>query len=146
MLCYGRERYREQREVALSGGRSGLARLQAAAVARFAPEHAEIIILPFLAMMLTVLFNGRVSMIGALILATVIGQQPVFHDQPALFLCVVGGVTAALSVRALRRRSNFYVPVLIIALSRLPRALALGLTAGSSAAAAVLRGAAGVAH
>jgi hypothetical protein len=58
-------------------------------------------------MLLTVLFNGRVSMIGAMILATVIGQQAVLHDQPALFLCVVGGVTAALSVRVLRRRSNF---------------------------------------
>src|SRR5207247_9718072 len=44
--------------------------LQAAAVARFVPEHAEIVILPFLAMMLTVLFNGRVSMIAAMILDT----------------------------------------------------------------------------
>jgi len=47
--------------------------------------------------MMTVLFNGRVSMIAAMILAVVIGQQPVLHDVPATFLCVVGGVTAALS-------------------------------------------------
>src|SRR4029077_15592620 len=45
-------------------------------------------------------------------------------------LCVIGGVTAALTVRVLRRRSNFYVPVLIIALGYLAGAVALGL-AGS---------------
>ena len=146
MVFYRRETYREQRQVALIGGLFGLVLLQAAAVARFAPEHAEIIILPFLAMMLTVLFNGRVSMIGAMILATVIGLQPVFHDQPALFLCVVGGVTAALSVRVLRRRSNFYVPVLIIALGYLVGALALGLGGDWSAGAVALRGVSGAAN
>ncbi len=127
LVFYRRETYRERRQVALIGGLFALVLLQAAAVARFAPPHAEIIILPFMAMLLTVLFNGRVSMIAAMILAIVIGLQPVFHDLPALFLCVVGGVTAALTVRVLRRRSNFYVPVLIIALGYLAGALALGL-------------------
>jgi len=96
-------------------------------VARFAPHHPEIIVLPFMAMMMTVLFNGRVSMIAAMIIAVVIGLQPVFHDVPALFVSLIGGVTAALSIRALRRRSNFYVPVAIIALGYLAAALALGL-------------------
>ncbi|HEV8400470.1 MAG TPA: HDIG domain-containing protein [Gemmatimonadales bacterium] len=130
MLFYRRETYREQREVALIGGLFGLALAQAAAVARFFPDHPEIIILPFTATMMTVLFNGRVSMIAAMILAVVIGLQPVFHDMPALFLCVVGGVTAALSVRTLRRRSNFYVPVLVIAVGYLVGALALGMASG----------------
>jgi hypothetical protein len=86
--------------------------------------------MPFMAMMMTVLFNGRISMIAAMILSVVIGLQPVFHDVPALFLCVVGGVTAALSVRTLRRRSNFYAPVLIISAGYLAGALALGLASG----------------
>src|SRR5258705_12148013 len=86
--------------------------------------------MPFLAMMMTVLFNGRVSMIAAMILAVVIGQQPVFHDVPATFLCVVGGVTAALSVKTLRSRSNFYAPVLIIAGGYFTGALPLGLSSG----------------
>src|SRR4029077_19248048 len=130
LLFYRRETYRERRQVALIGGLFGLGLLQAAAVAHFFPQHPEIVILPFLAMMLTVLFNGRVSMIAAMILSIVIGLQPVFHDIAALFLCVIGGVTAALSVRVLRRRSNFYLPVLIIALGYLAGAVALGL-AGS---------------
>src|SRR5260370_16074403 len=97
------------------GGMFPVLLTQAGLVGRFSPTHPEIIFMPFLAMMMTVLFNGRVSMIAAMILAVVIGQQPVFHDVPGTFLCVVGGVTAALSVKTLRSRSNFYAPVLIIA-------------------------------
>jgi putative nucleotidyltransferase with HDIG domain len=146
MVLYRRETYQERRQVAVVGGLFALVLLQAAAVARFAPHHPEIIVLPFVAMMLTVLFNGRVSMIAAMILAIVIGLQPVFHDLPALFLCLIGGVTAALTVRALRSRSNFYVPVLIIALGYLAGALALGLAASWSAADIGLRGVWGAAN
>jgi cyclic-di-AMP phosphodiesterase PgpH len=146
MAFYRRETYSERRQVTLIGSLFGLVLLQAAAVARFFPQHPEIIVLPFTATMMTVLFNGRVSMIGAMILAIVVGLQPVFHDIPALFLCVVGGVTAALSVRALRRRSNFYVPVLITALGYLGGALALGLAADWSVAQIVLRGVWGAAN
>ena len=130
LVFYRRETYREQRQVALIGGLFALVLLQAAAVARFYPEHPEVIFMPFAAMTMTALFNGRVSMIAAMILSVVIGLQPVFHDLPALFLCTVGGVTAALSVRTLRRRSHFYVPVLLIAAGYLVGALALGLASG----------------
>jgi cyclic-di-AMP phosphodiesterase PgpH len=146
MLFYRRETYRDPRQVALIAGLFGLVLVQAAAVARFIPQHTEVIVLPFMAMMLTVLFNGRVSMIGAMIVAIVIGLQPVFHDLPALFLCIVGGVTAALSIRALRRRSNFYVPVLIIVLGYLVGALALGLAGSWSAGEIGLRGVWGAAN
>ena len=146
MVLYRRETYHERRQLALIGGLFALVLLQAAAVARFAPRHPEVIVLPFVAMMLTVLFNGRVSMIAAMILAIVIGLQTVFHDLPALFLCLIGGVTAALTVRTLRSRSNFYLPVLIIALGYLAGALALGLAGGWSAAEIGLRGVWGAAN
>jgi len=146
LVFYRRETYRERRQVALIGGLFALVLLQAAVVARFVPQHAEVIILPFMAMMLTVLFNGRVSMIAAMILATVIGLQPVFHDLPALFLCLIGGVTAALSVRVLRRRSNFYGPVLLIASGYLAAALALGLAGSWSVGEIGLRGVWGAAN
>ncbi|OLC08347.1 MAG: hypothetical protein AUH42_01760 [Gemmatimonadetes bacterium 13_1_40CM_70_11] len=76
MLFYRRETYRDQRQVALVGLLFAAALLGAAAVARTrAITHPELIPLPFLAMMLTVLFNGRVSMIGAMIVSAVIGTQ-----------------------------------------------------------------------
>ncbi len=140
LVFYRRETYRDLRQVALIGGLFGLLLAQAGFVARFYPAHPEIIFMPFLAMMMTVLFNGRVSMIAAMILAVVIGQQPVFHDVPGTFLCVVGGVTAALSVKTLRSRSNFYAPVLIIAAGYLIGALALGLSSGWPIAEIGLRG------
>ena len=146
MIFYRRETYHERRQVALIGGLFGLVLIEAAVMAHFVPGHPEIAILPFMAMMLSVLFNGRVSMIGAMIVSIVIGQQPVFHDIPALFLCVVGGVTAALSVRTMRSRSNFYVPVLIIALGYLAGALALGLAGSWTVLEIALRGVWGAAN
>ena len=140
MVFYRRETYTDLRQVALIGGLFAVLLLQAGIVARSYTEHPEIVFMPFVAMMMTVLFNGRVSMIAAMILAVVIGLQPVFHDVPALFLCLIGGVTAALSVRALRSRSNFYAPVLIIAAGYLIGALALGLSGGWPIAEIGLRG------
>jgi cyclic-di-AMP phosphodiesterase PgpH len=130
LVFYRRETYSELRQVALIGGLFAILLAQAGIVARSYPDHPTIIFMPFVAMMMTVLFNGRVSMIAAMILAVVVGLQPVFHDVPAVFLCLIGGVTAALSVRALRSRSNFYAPVLIIAVGYLLGALALGLSSG----------------
>src|SRR5713226_4366286 len=146
MVFYRRETYTDLRQVALIGGLFAVLLLQAGIVARSYTEHPEIIFMPFVAMMMTVLFNGRVSMIAAMILAVVIGLQPVFHDVPALFLCVVGGVTAALTVRVLRRRSNFYVPVLIIALGYLAAAVALGLAGSWTVGEIALRGVWGAAN
>src|SRR2546430_17546537 len=115
------------------GGLFAVVLLQAAAVAHLQPQPPELIGLPFVSVMLTVLFNARFSMIAAMMLAVVIGLQPVYHDVPALFLCTVGGVSAALSVRALRRRSNLWVPVLIMTVGYLAGALALGLAGDWSA-------------
>jgi len=140
LLFYRRETYRDPRQVALLAALFSVLLLQAGIVARSYPTHPEIVFMPFVAMMATVLFNGRVSMIAAMILAIVVGLQPVFHDVPALFLCLIGGVTAALSVRTLRSRSNFYAPVLIIAGGYLVGALALGLSSGWPIEEIALRG------
>src|SRR5256885_3000272 len=128
LLFYRRETYRETREVALVGCLFAAAIVGGAAIARWVPQHPVLIPLPFTAMMLTVLFNGRVSMIAAMILAVVIGIQPVFHDSPALFFCVVGGVSAALSFRVLRRRSHLAVVVLMVGAGFFAGAVAIGLT------------------
>src|SRR5690348_7576854 len=146
MLFYRRETYYDARQVAFVAFLFAAVIGGAAAVARFAPEHPELIPLPFAAIMLTVLFNGRVSMVGALILSTVIGSQPVFHDTPALFLCMVGGVTAALSVRSLRRRSHLYAAVLVMAGGFLAGSVALGLAGGWPWAAVGVRAVWGMAN
>lgn len=127
MFFYRRETYVKLRQVATVSALFAGAILAAAAVAHTTPAHVELILLPFTAMMLTVLWNGRVSMIGAMILSVLFGVQPVFHDPPALFLCFVGGVTAALSVKTLRRRTHLYLAVLLVGLGYLAAATAVGL-------------------
>jgi putative nucleotidyltransferase with HDIG domain len=132
LLFYRRETYRDQRQVALVGLVFGVVILGAAAVGRWWPDHPELIPLTLGAIVLTVLFNGRVSMIAMMILSVLIGSQAVFHDRPAMFLCIVGGVTAALSVRSLRRRSQLYAAVLVVSAGYLLGAVALGLVGGWS--------------
>jgi cyclic-di-AMP phosphodiesterase PgpH len=128
LFFYRRESYREPRQVAIIGVLFALGLGGSAVVARIAPNHPELIPLPFAAMLLTVLFNGRVSMIGAMIMAIVIALQPAFHDQPALFFCTVSGVTAALSVRVMRRRSHVYGMVALVAAAYAIGAIAIGVT------------------
>ncbi|HKC47683.1 MAG TPA: HDIG domain-containing protein [Gemmatimonadales bacterium] len=127
LFFYRRETYARLRQVGTVAVLFACAILAAAAVARMAPQHAELILLPFSAMMLTVLFNGRVSMIAAMILSVLIAVQPVFHDTPVLFLTFVGGVTAALSVKTLRRRTHLYLAVLLVGVGYAVSAFALGL-------------------
>jgi putative nucleotidyltransferase with HDIG domain len=127
MFFYRRETYRQVRQVATVSALFAATILGAAAVARALPGRPELIPLPFTAMMVTVLFNGRVSMIGAMILSALIATQPVLHDTPALFMCLVGGVTAALSVKTLGRRSHLYTAVLLVGIGYLLGELALGL-------------------
>jgi hypothetical protein len=133
LLFYRRETYREQRQVALAACLLAASILGAAAIARWAPQHPELIPLPFTAMMVTILFNGRVSLTAAMAASLVIGLQPVFHDTPALFFCVAGGVTAALSIRVLRRRSHLMVVVLLVGAGYLVGAVAIGLSSAWTA-------------
>jgi len=133
LLFYRRETYREQRQVALVACLLAASILGAAAIARWQPQHPELIPLPFTAMMVTVLFNGRVSLTAAMTASLVVGLQPVFHDTPALFFCVAGGVTAALSIRVLRRRSHLMVVVLLVGAGYLAGAIAIGLSSASTA-------------
>lgn len=133
MLFYRRETYRELRQVGTVAVLFAWAIISAAVVARTEPAHGELILLPFTAMMLTVLFNGRVSMIGAMILSVLFGVQPALHDSPALFLCFVGGVAAALSVKILRRRTHLYLAVLLVGVGYLAASIAIGLASDWSA-------------
>lgn len=132
MVFYRRETYRDVRQVALVGFVFGMVILGAGTVARLWPDHPELIPMPFGAILLTVLFNGRVSMIAMMILAALIGSQAHYHDRPALFFCLIGGVTAALTVRSLRSRSQLYFAVLVVSAGFLAGAVALGLVGGWS--------------
>jgi putative nucleotidyltransferase with HDIG domain len=90
--------------------------------------RTELIPIALAAVMFSVLFDSRISLIAAMVLAVLIGGQSVFRGTNALFINLIGGVAAAFSVRAIRRRSDVYLAVLPIVAAYSLAALAIGLT------------------
>ena len=105
----------------------------AAAGAHWAPERPEIVPVAFAAIILSIVFDPRISLVAAMILAVLVGGQGVYRGTNALFINLVGGAAAALSARVMRRRTQTYQYVITIALAYLAAALAIGLALGWSA-------------
>ncbi|HUF27673.1 MAG TPA: HDIG domain-containing protein [Gemmatimonadaceae bacterium] len=101
-----------------------------AAVVALTTGRPELIPIAFAAIIISVLFDPRLSVIAAMMLAVLIGGQTVFRGTNALFINILGGVAAAYSVRVLRRRNQTYHSTLIIAAAYLLAATAIGMTLG----------------
>ncbi|HJU89653.1 MAG TPA: HDIG domain-containing protein [Gemmatimonadaceae bacterium] len=105
----------------------------AAIAARTSEVYPEVVPVALAAIILSVIFDPRISMIAAMILAVLVGGQGLFRGTNALFINLVGGAAAALSMRVIRRRDQAYYSVLIVAGAYLFAAVALGLTLGWTA-------------
>ena len=100
----------------------------AAVVANVTPLRPELVPIALAAIIFSILFDPRISMIAAMILAVLIGGQAAFRGTNALFINLIVGATAAISVRIVRRRDQAYYSILAIAAAYLLAALAIGLT------------------
>lgn len=118
----------------------------AALAAHWKPVHPELVPVALAAIILSVLFDPRISMIGAMILAVLVGGQSVYRGTNALFMSLVGGAAAALSVRVILRRDQSYHYVITIGLAYLFATLAIGLTLGWRASAIAASAGLGVAN
>ncbi len=123
-------------ERALGFFAAGFAVVAAAAglVARFASARPELIPVAFAAILFSVLFDGRIAAVAAMLLAVLIGMQRAFSGPEVLFLTFVGGVAAALSVQRIRRRSQAYYSIGIVAAVYAVVAVVSGAAAGEPAA------------
>ena len=101
-----------------------------AVIARLDPVRPELIPIALAAVIISVLFDPRISMIAAMVLAVLVGGQSVFRGTNGLFINLIGGTVAAFSVRSIRRRNDVYASVAVIAAAYLLAALAIGLTLG----------------
>jgi hypothetical protein len=99
-----------------------------AVASNMTPIRPELIPIAIAAIIFSVLFDPRISMIAAMILAVLMGGQSDFRATNALFLNLIGGVAAAFSVRVVRRRNQAYYSILTIAGAYALAALAIGLT------------------
>jgi putative nucleotidyltransferase with HDIG domain len=77
---------------------------------------------------LSALFDGRIALVGAMVLAVLVGAQSEFRGTNALYLNLIGGAVAAFTLRAVRRRTESYYAMLAVAAAYAVGAFAIGLT------------------
>jgi putative nucleotidyltransferase with HDIG domain len=102
----------------------------AALIARADPLRPELIPVALAAILIAVLFDPRIALVAGMVLAVLIGWQNAYRGTNALFLCLIGGVAAAFSVRVVRRRNQAYYSIIACAAASLLGASALGLMLG----------------
>ncbi len=144
LTFYRRETYDDIRQMLLVTLIFGIVIVGAAVNFRFIAPAAELIPIPFAAMLLTVLFSGRVAIVAAAVLAVLIGSQSVYAAEPALYISLLGGVAAAMGMRGVRRRSELLATVAIVTAAYAFAAITVGLRLGwslSAVGASALRGA-----
>ena len=100
----------------------------AALVAHMRPLRPELIPVAIVAVVLSALFDQRISMMVTMIVTILVGAQAPFRGTNALFINLVGGAVAALSVRAVTRRNQSYVWLVATGSAYLVAAIAIGLT------------------
>jgi cyclic-di-AMP phosphodiesterase PgpH len=120
--------YRNVRWLLMFAGATVVVLVGAAIVSHARPMHPELIPVAVAAVVLSALFDQRISMISVMVLATLVGGQSVFRGTNALFINLVGGAVAAFSVRVVSRRNQTYLWILAIAAAYLTTAVAIGLT------------------
>ena len=102
--------------------------------------RAELIPVAMAAVLFSVLFDARISMVAATVMAVLIGIQTPYAGTPALFLTLVSGAAAAFSVRVIRRRDQAYRSILITAAASTLAEIAAGLATGPATVGNIWRG------
>jgi putative nucleotidyltransferase with HDIG domain len=144
LVLYRRESYGDLRHIAVFTALFGIVILGAALNARFLHPGAELIPVPFAAMLLTALFSGRVAMLGASVLAVLLASQTTYQMPSSLYLALIGGVAAAVGMRVVRRRTQVLTTMAIVIVGYGIASLAVGMQLGWEAEAigtSALRGA-----
>jgi putative nucleotidyltransferase with HDIG domain len=98
------------------------------ALALLRPVRPELVPVALAAVLLSALFDRRISVVVTVVLATLVAGQSVYRGTNALFINLVAGAAAAVSVGEIRRRNQSYEWILMIGGAYLLTAAAIGLT------------------
>lgn len=128
LLLFRPQLYASTRALALMALVFAIVIVAAAIIAHMTPSRSELIPVAIAAIIFSVMFDPRISLIAAMILAVLLGGQADYRATNALFINLIGGVAAAFSVRVIRRRNQAYYSILTIASAYALGALAIGLT------------------
>lgn len=102
--------------------------LGGAIIAAERPLRSELVPVALASVLLSALFDRRLSLVASMVLATLVGGQSDFRGTNALFISLVGGAVAALCVGEIRRRNQSYQWIVAIAGAYVLTAAAIGLT------------------
>jgi putative nucleotidyltransferase with HDIG domain len=130
LVLYRRESYVNLRHVLLFTAIFAIVIAGAAMNSRFIHAGAELIPIPFAAMLLTALFSGRVAMLGAATLAVLLASQSTYQMPSALYIAVIGGVAAAVGMRVVRRRTQILTTMAVVVVAFGVASLAVGMQQG----------------
>ncbi|MEE8250649.1 MAG: HDIG domain-containing metalloprotein [Gemmatimonadales bacterium] len=126
LLFYRRQTYEDLRRVLVLTLILAIVVVTAALNQRFVSSGPELIPVPAAAMLITVLLSGRSSLVASVVLAVLLGSQAAYGGQDAVYIALIGGVAATLSVRAIQRRSQLVVAFAVT----MAGFVAVGLTVG----------------
>lgn len=129
-ILYRAKVYASMRSLALVAAGFLLVLIGAAAVAHWRPDRPELVPIAVAAVLFSTLFDSRLSLLACLILAVLVGSQAPLRGTNALFLALVGGTAAAMSVRIIRRRNQFVSSILTVAAAYVAASVVLGLSLG----------------
>ncbi len=127
LTFYRRESYDELRQVLVLSTIFAVVIAGAAVTVKFIGDGPELIPIPFAAMLVTVLFSGRASLVAVTALSILLGSQAAFGGLDAVYMALVGGIAGAFSVRSIQRRSQLLVAFLVITGGFLLAALTVAL-------------------
>lgn len=94
---------------------------------------SELLPVAFVALPVAVLWDGRMALVLAMVLGVLSGVQPPFNEFPIMVVTLVGGAAAALSARAVRRRSQTWIFIALITAGYALALISQGLSHGMEA-------------
>jgi cyclic-di-AMP phosphodiesterase PgpH len=128
LVTFRQSVYREFRWLLTVAAAAALVVVGGAVVATGHPVFSELVPVALAAVILSALFDQRISLIAVMVLTTLVAGQSVFRGTNALFINLVGGAVAAVSVGEVRRRNQSYRWIVSIAGAYVITAIAIGLT------------------
>jgi len=130
IMFYRRETYIHTREMVFFAVLFALIVVLTAGLSEIFPGRPELVPIPLVAILVTMLYEGRMGVFAAVTLAILLDGQWALRESYILFFGLVGGVAGAIGIRVVRRRRHLYLTIGVVAGAGILASTAVGLTQG----------------